>query len=176
MNFDIAVASTANQAGILRGFYAAYDEFITIESPATAFDNIISVAHTPLADAGGDIYGFREISFTQEKSEFEIEGVGDMDGMASKKTAKLWVPGDDRRVAKFCTMAGRFLFLIERTPCNGSSYYQLGSACTPARVLGWKFMTKKIGDSESKGWEIQVGCIEPIPLYYSAAIPMAADV
>lgn len=177
MDFELDVAAVGTEvvSGILRVFYAERSDFTTIASPpASPVDPqdavVISTAHTPI-DAD---HGFRECYISQEKSELEMEGKGDADGMATMKTVKIFIPGDKKSLFYFLFRNPKLLLLVEKAPCGGSEYYQVGNKCTAAKIRSWKWASKKIDGSDSKGAEIEVGCTMDRPLLYTAAIPLAA--
>lgn len=174
MEFFISEPSTKTNPGILRAFYAEKTDFTTIETPiANPTDPgdrvIISDPHVPIDST----YGFRECYISQEKSEFDMEGVGDQDGMSTKNSLKAFIPGDEKWVLNFVSQKRDLLILVEKNPCGGSEYYQIGSKCTPAKIVSWKFSTKKMGGNESKGVEVEFGNIQDRPLIYTATIPIA---
>lgn len=176
MDFQISTAQEGSKVspGILRIYYAETSDFTTISTPpASPTDEadklVIATAHTPVDSE----HGFREGYISQEKSELEMTGVGDVDGRATKNDLKIFIPGDDKHALHFVYKNPKLLVLVEKSPCGGSEYYQVGSKCTPAKITDWKFMTKKIGGNESKGIEITIGNVQDRPLLYTASIPLA---
>lgn len=170
---DVAAEGSAVSPGILRFYYEEHSKFTTIQTPPASPTNpedavVISTAHVPATTADG----FRIAYISQEKSEFEMEGVGDADGKSTKAVVKVFIPGDKKQLLNFVYRNPKLLGLVEKSPCGGSEYYQIGSKCTPAKIMSWKFMTKKLDGNESKGMELEIGCTMDRPLLYTATIPV----
>lgn len=174
MDFEIKdkPAGGKRAPGIGTVWYGEYNKFDVIgtiaPSPATQRDKVvIAVDHTftdPITE------GFRKMYTTDTKSALEGAGYGEKDSGGADIKLNAFFPGTSEEFAAFLKDDPDLILLVNPGDCSDSTMYQIGTKCSPAKIMkDWGFNSGMLGDG-TKGFEFRIQAFMPTLLFYEGLI------
>lgn len=174
MDYQIAnkVAGENRKPGLGKINYAelsTFDNLATVfASPSNQAEKVtIDGAHTfnnPVTE------GFFELYATDTLRMLETEVVGERDSKGKKVTVSGFFPGTSEEFEAFLLDDPDLILLCEPFPCNGTKIIQVGTACSPARIVEDSYKTGTNAEGK-KGYEFKIEAFQSSLLFYTGPIP-----
>lgn len=173
---DFGIESKVNgkdsSPGLGRLWYGELGEFATLSTvpsaPATQEEKVsIEAAHVfsdPVTQ------GFRLMYTTDTMRNLETERTGGRDSKGNKVTVNAFFPGTSKEFEAFRLDDPLLICIAEPFPCDGSTKIQIGTACSPARIVEDSWNSATVGEGE-KGYTFKIEAYQSSLLFYDHDIP-----
>ena len=150
-----------------------YAELSTFDTLATVFSAPSTQAEKVTIDGVhtfNGTEGFREMYATDTLRMLETEVVGERDSKGKKVTVSAFFPGTSEDFEAFLLDDPDLILLCEPFPCNGTKKIQVGTNCSPARIVEDSFKTGTTAEGK-KGYEFKIEAFQSSLLFYTGEIP-----
>lgn len=151
------------------GELSAFDVIATPPaSPASQAEKVtISDTHTftdPVTE------GFRKLYTTDTLRDLQDERTGGRDSRGKKVIVNCFYPGTKKEFEAFLLDDPELIVIVEPFPCDGTTKIQVGTKCSPARIMEDSFQSQRIDATEGKGYTFQLVAYQSSLLFYDGAI------